>query len=342
MRFLSVPIEHSRGRILAHNVSGRDGTRLLRKGTTLDESHLDKLKRIGRAIVHVVELEPGDVDENEAAKILAGAVAGQGVSATTARTGRANLLADFAGVVRIDLDRLERLNRVPGVALATVRRDTPIRAGGVLASLKIIPYALDAAAMANAVQAVGGATELFSVAPFQPRRVGLVLSGSPGARERLLPGFVESLRPRITGLGASVETVRYVLCEQAEDEEAELAREIGDAVASGVDLLLLAGETAIVDRDDIAPRAMVKAGAEVVVYGAPVDPGNLVTLAYLGDLPIVGLPGCARSPKANVIDLVLPRLLVGERLDASDFARLGHGGLLEDVPERGLPRSWVV
>jgi molybdenum cofactor cytidylyltransferase len=120
--------------------------------------------------------------------------------------------------------------------------------------------------------------------------------------------------------------------------EAELAEVLVNEVKAGADLIILAGETAIMDRYDIAPRAIECAGGEVVCFGAPVDPGNLLLLAYLRDVPILGAPGCARSPKVNVIDWVLPRLLVGERLARQDILALGHGGLLEDTPLRPVPR----
>lgn len=123
--------------------------------------------------------------------------------------------------------------------------------------------------------------------------------------------------------------------------EERLAAAIGTLLGRGLDLLILAGETAIMDRHDVAPRAIERAGGEVECYGAPVDPGNLLLVAYRGAVPILGAPGCARSPKTNIVDLVLPRLLVGDRVTAADVAALGHGGLLEDVPERPQPRSWL-
>ena len=120
-----------------------------------------------------------------------------------------------------------------------------------------------------------------------------------------------------------------------------LAAAIERQLRAGIELVLLAGETAIMDRHDIAPRAVELAGGEVVCFGAPVDPGNLLMIGYVGSVPVIGAPGCARSPKRNIVDLVLPRLLVGERLERRDIVAMGHGGLLEDVPERPMPRSRI-
>jgi molybdenum cofactor cytidylyltransferase len=170
--------------------------------------------------------------------------------------------------------------------------------------------------------------------------VALLLSGSASARDRVTSAFEPPLRARIEGLGSTLAAVAYVPLED-ESGEAALAEGLGRAAAGGAGLILLAGETAIVDRHDIAPRAVERAGGEIVAFGAPVDPGNLLLLGYIGAVPVVGAPGCARSAKPNVVDRVLPRLLAGDRLDRNDLAALGHGGLLEDVPERPMPREDV-
>jgi molybdenum cofactor cytidylyltransferase len=168
--------------------------------------------------------------------------------------------------------------------------------------------------------------------------VALVLSGSLAARARVERDFVPPLRARIEALGSTIESVEFVSLED-EAGEVALAEALRRVVNAGAGLVLLAGETAIVDRHDIAPRALERAGGEVVCFGAPVDPGNLLLLGRLDGVAVVGAPGCARSPRENVVDAVLPRLLAGDRLTHADVVALGHGGLLEDVPERGAPRS---
>ena len=155
-----------------------------------------------------------------------------------------------------------------------------------------------------------------------------------------MPGFRNALAPRLNALGAAIGDVDFTSLDDEAGEE-RLAETIAQQLDDGADLLILAGETAIMDRHDVAPRAVERAGGEVECFGAPVDPGNLLLLAYRGGKPIVGAPGCARSPKANIVDLVLPRLLAGDRLTRDDVAEFGYGGLLEDVPERPLPRSWI-
>jgi molybdenum cofactor cytidylyltransferase len=254
-------------------------------------------------------------------------------------SGRANLLAAVQGLVRVDPERLLKLNGHEGVTVATLRAHTPVRANQVVATVKVIPFALEAETVAAAVQAAARDQEpLLRVDPLAPRPVALVLSGSLAARARVERDFVPPLRARIEALGSTIESVEFVSLED-EAGEVALAEALRRVVNAGAGLVLLAGETAIVDRHDIAPRALERAGGEVVCFGAPVDPGNLLLLGRLDGVAVVGAPGCARSPRENVVDAVLPRLLAGDRLTHADVVALGHGGLLEDVPERGAPRS---
>ena len=207
----------------------------------------------------------------------------------------------------------------------------------MVGTLKIIPYGLSK----NIVdQAENEAIEnpIIFLTPVKVKRIGLILSGSPSVKARVVSSFQTSLSTRLVRLGTDFEKVDYVPLED-ESGEKHLAKVIQEHVAEGMEIIILAGETAIMDRFDIAPRAVERAGGEVTCLGAPVDPGNLLMLAYLGQVAIVGAPGCVRSPKTNIIDMILPRLLAGDRLTRADIVALGHGGLLEDVPERPLPRS---
>ncbi len=336
MKFKPLAIEQAAGLILGHNVTGEDGRRVLRKGKELTEGDVATLAELGLSSVYVALIEPGDVAENAAAERIATATAGPGLRRSRPSTGRVNLYSRTLGLLRIDRRRLRRLNALGGVSLATLRHHATAREGKMVATLKIIPYALPAAAVRRAEEV---AADLLHLSELPPRRVGLILSGSPSARERIVRGFRDALAPRLEALGANLGEVDFVSLDDDAGQQrltATIVRQLDDA-----ELLILAGETAIMDRHDIAPRAVERAGGEVECFGAPVDPGNLLLLAYRGEVPIVGAPGCARSPKANIVDLVLPRLLAGDRLNRDDVAELGHGGLLEDVPERPLPRSWI-
>ncbi len=337
MRFEAVPLAKAEGAILGHNIAHEDGRRLLRKGRILNQDDLAVLEASGRATVWVARLEAGDVEENDAAQRIATAAVGPGVRLSRASTGRVNLSAEHAGVLRVDVAKLERLNGLEGVTFATLFHHTAVTAGKMLATLKIIPYALPGSTVNAAERSV---RELVTVAPATIQRVGLVISGSAASRDRTEHGFRNALGARLAAFGAAIAQVDFVALD-GDDAVDRLAAVLGDQRQRGMEMVILAGETAIMDGHDIAPRAVEQAGGSVACFGAPVDPGNLLMLAYAGSTAIVGAPGCARSPKTNVVDRVLPRLLVGDRLERADIVALAHGGLLEDVPERRMPRSWV-
>jgi molybdenum cofactor cytidylyltransferase len=301
---------------------------------------VEALRAMGRRVVYVAEMGPGDVGEDEAARRIATAALGPGLELSGPFSARANLLASGLGVLRVDPARLVRLNEIDGITVATLLLHSPVRPRQVAATVKVIPFAVpdESVRAAEAIAAEGG--PLLRVDAIAPRAAGLVLSGSPSVRERVLAEFDPPLRSRLLALGSEIRRVDFVPLEDEAGEEA-LAQALQRQIAEGAALVILAGETAIVDRYDIAPRAIERAGGEVVCFGAPVDPGNLLLLAYLGTVPVLGAPGCARSRKTNVIDWVLPRLLAGERLDRSAVVALGHGGLLEDAPERPMPRGDV-
>jgi molybdopterin biosynthesis enzyme len=228
------------------------------------------------------------------------------------------------------------INFLEGFTLATLPRHTVVSEGKTVATLKIIPYALSREVVIQAEMLA--AEPLLFLKPLLPKRVGLILSGSPAVQTRVTSSFQNALTARVSLLNSTIEQMEYV---PLEDElgEHQLTAAIQKMIGQGMEMIILAGETAIMDRYDITPRAVERAGGEIACFGAPVDPGNLLMLAYSGPVPIIGAPGCVRSPKTNIIDLVLPRLLVGDRLSEADIVSLALGGLLEDVPERPSPRN---
>jgi molybdenum cofactor cytidylyltransferase len=336
MKFEPVPLSEAKGKVLGHNIAGADGQRLLRKGKPLTEEDLDKLRALGRTSVYVAEMEPEDVDENTAAQRIAEAVCGPGLHVSGVASGRANLLSEEIGILRIDVERLAQINECNGITLATLTTHSPVHPRQIVATVKIIPYAVPGA-IVNRVEAIASGSKMVRVDALPSRSVGMILSGSASIHERLLSDFTP-LRDRIEKLGSSVARTDFVALDD-EPDEAALAQLLKRQVESGIEMILLAGETAIMDEHDILPRAVERAGGQVESVGAPVDPGNLLMVAYLNNVPVVGAPGCARSRKANIVDWILPRLLVGDKLTRREIVELGHGGLLQDVRERGMPRA---
>lgn len=337
MKFQPVPLLEAKGKILGHNIADADGRRLLRKGKPLSDEDLEKLRLLGRSSVYVAIMEPDDVDENKAARRVAEAICGSGLHLAGVASGRANLLVDEIGILRIDVDRLARINECNGITLATLTTHSPVHVRQIVATVKIIPYAVPESVLRAVEEIAAEKGQIVSVDALPSRSVGMILSGSTSIHDRLISDFTP-LRDRIEKLGSSVPRTDFVALDD-EPDEAALAEMLKQHVDSGISMILLAGETAIMDSHDIVPRAVERAGGHVESVGAPVDPGNLLMLAYIGDVPVVGAPGCARSRKTNIVDWILPRLLVGDKLTRRDIVELGHGGLLQDVRERGMPRD---
>ena len=337
MKFGPAPLSEAKGKILGHNIAGSNGQRLLRKGRPLTDEDLENLRALGRSSVYIAQMEADDVDENAAARRVAQAVCGTGLRITGVSSGRANLLSNEAGLLRVDVKRLAQINACDGLTLATLMTHSPVHARQIVATVKVIPYAVPESIVSEAEAIANGNRPIVRVDALPSRSVGMILSGSTSIHQRLVSDF-SPLRTRIEKLGSSLDRTDFVALDD-EADEAELADMLKEQLSTGIRLILLAGETAIMDAQDIVPRALVRAGGHVESVGAPVDPGNLLMLAYINDVPIVGAPGCARSKKVNIVDWILPRLLAGDRLTRRDIIELGHGGLLQDVPERGAPRD---
>ena len=342
MRFGPVPLDEALGQILGHNVIDRAGRRLLRKGRALSEADLEQLRALGRETVWTAQIESSDVLEDEAARLTTEAAVCGAVRLAGPSTGRVNVHATALGVVQVAVDTLHRLNECTGITLATLPEHSVVREGRMVGTTKILPYAVPRELLERAVSIARESGPVLRVAALPRRSVGLVVSASEATLERVTEGFARALGQRLENLGSSLDQTRSLVHrDDAGGTEGLMAGAIREQIEGGADLVLLAGETAIQDAADHAPRAVELAGGEVLSFGAPVDPGNLLMLGRVGSTPVVGAPGCARSPKRNIVDLVLPRLLLGEQLTARDLTALGHGGLLEDVAERPLPRRRI-
>lgn len=323
MRLENRAIDQSIGAILVHNIVGADGRKALAKGRLLRAEDLEKLAALGKARVYVGVLEPGDVREDEAAARLARLVAGSGIEPSKPSGGRVNFYSTLNGFLQVNTDALARLNALDGITLATIPRYSRLSPKRMLATLKTIGLALPEATLQKAEAIVQEKGPALSVATVRNQQVGIILTGSEHGRARVREVFGPPIRARIEELGAQVVSDDYV-----PEEQDAIARAIDAARRAGAQMVILAGETSIMDSDDITPRGIRMAGGEIELYGAPVEPGNLLLLAYCDEMPILGAPGCVKSRETNVVDLILPRLLVGERVSRSDIAALAEGGLL--------------
>ena len=334
MKFGPVPIDQAAGCLLAHRLVGADGRSLFVKGHQLSAADCERLAALGYHELTVARLEADDIDEDEAARRIAEPLAGAHVSLRVGGAGRATLHAERRGVLRVGRSLLERLNMIDdGITIATLREHSLVAVGEMLALVKVVPFAIPVARVQDAVASAREAGPLLAIRPLREMQVALILSGPVAAKARLQRGFVAPVQRRIEALDCSLREPLF-----CQHEPGALAATMREAAAQ-TDLILVAGISAIIDRGDVVPSALERAGGSVTHFGVPVDPGTLLMLGYLGEVPVVGAPGCVQSPKTNVIDWILPRLVSGERLTRSDLLRLGHGGLLEEIPQRPLPRS---
>ena len=331
MIFGPTALAEAEGAVLVH--THRVPGRVLKKGSVLDAAAIGGLRAAGLDPVVAARLEPGDVGEDAAARRIATALLGPGLTTTRAATGRVNLVATTAGLLRADRARIDALNAVDeAVTVATLPDATPVSEGEMVATIKIIPFALPGAVLNRAAAACAGGA--MAVLPWQPRRVGLVLSTLPGLKPSVIEGTVAATENRVLGVGGTL--LPPLQCPHRAEPIAAALRSL---IEDGADLLLVAGASAVVDRRDVGPSGIVAAGGEILHFGMPVDPGNLICLGRIGDIPALVLPGCARSPKPNGIDLVLHRLATGLPVTAATIAGMGVGGLLKDVTARPLPRA---
>jgi molybdenum cofactor cytidylyltransferase len=331
MRFERIPTEQAEHSVLAHslNVSGRR----LAKGRRLERDDLTQLLEAGYPDVMVALLGDNDVDEDSAAGALAERLCGPGVELGRPFTGRCNLYAATDGVFQLDVDAINAVNGVDeAITVATVAPMARVKQGQMLATVKIIPFAVDRGVLDRTLAAVS--TTLASVSSFRPRRVGLLLTVLPGAKQKLNDKAEHAVRLRVEGLGSALSTVRS--CEHSVDA---VSAEMKAMLDGNVDLLLVFAASAITDRRDVIPAALEQVGGVVERCGMPVDPGNLLLLGKHGSVPVVGLPGCARSPKMNGFDWVLERLLADIPVDSTSISRMGVGGLLTEIQERPQPRA---
>ncbi len=329
MRFGPVPVSEAEGALLAHSIKLENVK--LKKGLCLQVEHLDQLRKDGIEEVIVARLDPGDLHENTAAERLAAALVPEpeavGLRLTAPFTGRVNVVADGAGVVRLDVAALEAFNRVePMITIATVPDFQQMTPGGMVATIKVISFAVSEQQVARACSVARGALKL--VRPVY-ENASLIITQVPG-------GPSEDKGRRVIEARLKALEIQMLDCTCVTHSGADLMPAL--AAAQGQMVLVLTG-SATMDIDDVAPLALRQAGGRVERFGMPVDPGNLLFLGDLSGRPVIGLPGCARSPALNGADWVLSRVACGLEVSEADIAAMGVGGLLKEIPTRPQPRA---
>jgi molybdenum cofactor cytidylyltransferase len=330
LKFGPVAVGQALGATLAHAVR-RDGL-ILRKGQLVTAERQAALAAAGIGEIVVAQLEAGDVGEDEAARRLAARLGGANLRADPPFTGRVNLFAEGAGLAVVDAAAITRVNATDeAITVATLAPYRVVAAGDMVATVKIIPFAVPGRTLEAALE-VAGKSDCVSVARFRPLRVGVVSTLLPGLKPSVVAKTLRVLEARLQPAGATI-----VRDERVAHEAGALARTLC-AAAPDCDVLLVFGASAITDRRDVIPAAIEAIGGRIDHFGMPVDPGNLLLLATRGAQMIIGAPGCARSPKENGFDWVLQRVLAGVPVTALDIRGMGVGGLLMEIASRPQPR----
>ena len=333
MKFGEVPLDQAEGAILVHSLRLPSGA--LKKGRVLTRDDLARLEEAGVTRVVVARPERGDVGEDEAADFVAARIAGGGVVKGSAFTGRCNLFAGENGLLDVNTEAINAVNAVDeAITVATLPQRALVTPKQLIATVKIIPFAVAQRRLDEAAAVLEKHSGALKVAPFRPLHAGLLQTRLTGTRESVLDKTTRVMARRLSSLGGRLVEERRCAHTAAGVEEA-----VGGLIRSGVNLVLIVGASAITDRRDVVPAAIVAGGGEIVHFGMPVDPGNLILVARRGQVPVLGLPGSARSPQYNGVDEILRSLSAGLPVNPATISALGVGGLLKETPDRPLPRS---
>jgi len=331
MQFGRVKLDQARGCILAHNL--KVPAKLLRKGALIDSRIYKMLAEAGYEDITVAKLEPGDIPEGEAANMLGAALLGANLKRSDDIHGRVNLFAAAPGLLRLNTAKIQALNLVgEAITLATLPDYAVVAPGAMIATLKIIPFAVGFKTMERALALLAEGEPAFTVEAFAALKTALILTTLPQLKPAAIETTIEVTKSRIEArMGTMLPPMTVP------HEIAPLTAAIGQF--ADADLILISGASAVTDRLDVAPASVVAAGGAITHFGMPVDPGNLICFGEISGKPVIILPGCARSPKLNGIDWVLDRIFAGQDVTPATVAQMGVGGLLKEMPSRPAPRE---
>jgi len=319
MKFGPVPVQKLKGSIVGHSHHLEE--QVIRKGTVLDDSHIEIFERAGFTEVVVAVLEEDDIVENIAAQKIARLLCGSGVEISKPIAGRCNIRSSVKGVLDFDSQKLEDLNVLDWrVTVASKHRYSTVQANQVIATIKIIPYAIPQELMD---QIMGMVSELFAIMSFQKHRAAMVVSYFNQISDNQRQRSIDAQSTRLQDLGSSLD--RVVDCEHRLDTVAD---SLSKTLEEGWDLVLFSGACAVADEEDVFPAAIRKIGGVVRHIGMPVEPGNMLVWGEVQGIPVIGIPGCARSSKKSGLDWVLERILSDISFEPRDIMRMGVGGLL--------------
>jgi hypothetical protein len=331
-----IRVEDAVGTRLAHDITeirpGEFKGPAFRKGHEVCNEDICHLQKLGKNHLYLIDLADDEIHENQAASLLAGGLAGENVVwQDNPREGKIGLHAAIDGLLNVDAAALAAFNMIDEVMCATLHNHTLVKKGDLVAATRAIPLVMQRAPVARAAAIASQNGGIVSVKALRQAKAGLVITGSEVFHGLIEDKFAPVLRAKIAELGSQVVDVAF-----APDDVELIVAAINGHLARGCDLLLLSGGLSV-DPDDVTRQAIRLAGAEPVHYGAAVLPGAMFLMAYIGDIPLLGVPACGLHHRITVLDLVLPRILAGEKIGKKELAFLGHGGLCRDCPQCSYP-----
>lgn len=320
----TMPVQEAIGTALAHDMTqiipGKFKGSRFKKGHIITAEDIPVLLSMGKENVFVLELGPDIVHENEAAQRLATAAAGEGIEMSVPNEGKVDLFAARNGLLKVNVSILNELNDTEEIMFGTLHSNQLVTRSQKVAGTRVIPLVVEEKLIATAETLCSQAT-LIDVLPLKSFKVGLVTTGTEIEKGLIKDSFGPVLERKFAALGSTIS--RQIL---ASDDEDRIVAAIHELIAEGADMIAVTGGMSV-DPDDRTPASIRKAGAEIITYGAPVLPGAMFLLAYIGDIPVVGLPGCVMYHETSIFDLIIPRILAGEKPTRAEIKHLGHGGL---------------
>lgn len=325
MKVSFIETQKAVGKVIFHDITQIErgafkGPRF-KKGHVIQAEDVDILLNLGKNHIYSIEMEPGELHEDDAGMRIAKAIQGSGLSLQGPSEGRLNLVAAEKGLLKIDVESLNRINSLPDVIVSTLHSNSPVAAGEKVAGAKVIPLVVREKVVEEVESICSRGAGLLRVIPYRRTKWGAVITGREVKEGRIQDGFSPVLSEKAKLFDVDPPEITY-----AEDDAGVIAARIGNLIDKGCQLIMVTGGMSV-DPDDVTPTGIKKSGAHIIKYGAPVLPGAMFLLAYHGDVPVLGLPACGMYFKNTVFDVLLPRMLAGEKINAADIASLGHGGL---------------
>ncbi|WHH58646.1 molybdopterin-binding protein [Petroclostridium sp. X23] len=320
-----IPVEQSIGMVLAHDMTeiipGKYKGAAFKKGHIVEEEDIPRLLNMGKENIYIIEYKEGDIHEDEAAFRMATAAAGKGITFSEASEGKVNLFAEYSGLLKINAKALIEINDIHEIVVSTLHTNQLVNKGTLVAGTKIIPLKIEEKKIVWMERICKHNNPIIQVVPLRKLRAGVVTTGNEVFYKRIPDRFGPALTKKFQDMGCEVFKQLF-----SKDDPDMIADSVKELIKENADIVLVTGGMSV-DPDDVTPTGIKRTGAQIISYGAPTMPGAMFLLSYIGDVPVLGLPGCVMYSKRTIFDLVVPRLVAGERIERKDIIQLAHGGL---------------